>query len=35
LAEVVVSCANEGDTDGDIDLMGKKLAREVNIKIKS
>ena len=35
LAEVIVSCANQSDTDGDIDFMGKKLAREINLKIKS
>lgn len=34
LAEVVVSCANESDTDGDIDAMGRKLAMEIENKIK-
>lgn len=34
LAEVVTSCANESDTDGDIDEMGRRLAQEVESKIK-
>lgn len=34
LAEIVVSCANETDTDTDIDSMGRKLAHEIENKIK-